>query len=991
MNEIPLVEFYIAYRKAKYEAYRDSNCAHGAKFATYEAHLDINLRRLQQRLCDSCGGWAEDLAFIGGFTYIPKSLDPRDPASAEDAEIHFSISDPLENWKRDHERGVRHDAAFRPVIDASVDYMVVSALWLIRIGQKYDAKLDPRHSLGNRLRRRRPPSHARSAVGPLNLDCFPLFNYYPVAYRRWRARGLLTMRESLKSGKSIVAMTMDLKQFYHRVDPTFLTNRSYFALSGVALTADELRFTRHFVQSLHTWNDSIGATCGLPVGLTASGVIANVLLLEFDRRVVTDLRPLYYGRYVDDIFLVLPQKDKFLSGGDVLRWLTERLNGLAQLKHTRVDGSVIRLHLPTYGRRSRLEFVGKKQKIFRLQGPSGLDLLAPIEEQIRKQSSEYRAMPDLPETEAGMADRALLVTSDATLEADGLRKADSVTLRRAGFAILLRDIERHARYLDAKSWEPFRKHFYGLVSRHLVTPQGFFAYFRYIPRVMSLMIKCGDLVDAHKFVRALARTAKAIETTCATAKEKRARLHQCEQNLVHRLFESIAAEGIPAKSRAKLPRLFTAISRIARGRVHMDEPQLAILTRKLREIDWAAQRYAEVWLTSNADSRTAPPLPEDEIVRAKLPLDIIVEIRRRTGLPNPRWPALAFPTRPIRLNELVSTYRHLLEDWEFLRTISFGLCGAFMPVECGIRLVDGTDEPDCYDIPFTSRDWTESLPTIAVTNFKTLEVDWYSAVDNTPNLHVDRFRMLSRIVNNVIVDVPRPDYVVLPECSLPRRWADFIAYRLIRNSVSLIAGLEYRHSAEGIHNEAMISLVTDYQGFKTGLTLYQPKQSPSWAERLNVMRRGAPPVVESNSLPPVYFHGDFALGILICSDLTDIKNRAHFRGQIDCLFVPEWNSDLETFASLVDSASLDLHAYVVQANNRIYGDGRIRGPHKKTYERDVIRIRGGIHDYVVVGEINHRGLRRFQSHHVPPLGDKHFKPFPIGFQISQRRRIPPGC
>jgi hypothetical protein len=797
------------------------------------------------------------------------------------------------------------------------------------------------------------------------------------------------MRSALEGSKSIVAITMDLKQFYHRVDPTFLTSKSYLALSGVALSADDLRFTRQFVRSLHSWNDSIGETCGLPVGLTASGVIANALLFEFDSRVLARLKPLYYGRYVDDVFLVLQQKEEFFDGSDVLRWLAKHLGNLARFKTTQADGPVIRLHLPTYGRRTRLEFVGRKQKIFLLQGASGLDLLAPIEEQLRKQSSEYRAMPELPDTESGMADRALLVTSDATLEADGLRKADSVTLRRAGFAILLRDIERHAKYLDTKSWEPLRKHFYGLVSRHLITPQGFFAYFRYIPRVIALMVKCGDLVDAHKFVRALAKTVNVLETTCAPSAQKKALLHQCERNLVQRLLESIAAESITSKARPKLPKLLAAISLIAQRQVKMNGLQLGTLGRELREIDWAAQRYAESWLSGSADSRAVSPLPQDAGVKTALSLRVISTIHRRAGLAKPRWMALAFPTRPIRLNELLSRAPLLLEDWELLRAVSFGLRGAFMPFERGIRIVEGKHGPDHFHIPLISRDWTKSLPKIAVTNFHTSLEDWQAAVDGIPNLHFDRFRKLSRIVNDVIVRVPRPDYVLLPECSLPRQWADFIANLLSQSSVSLIAGLEYRHSDEGIHNEAMVSLVTDYPGYRTGLTLYQAKQSPSWGEMRGVAERGGPPVVVSTSFsPPVYFHEDFALGVLICSDLTDIESRAHFRGQIDCLFVPEWNSDLETFASLVESATIDLHAFIVQANNRLYGDGRIRGPYKQSYARDVIRILGGIHDYVVVGEIDHWALRRFQSRAVPPSDEKAiFKPFPIGFRISSQRLL----
>lgn len=71
----PIELFYRAYRKAKNEAFRDSNCAHGLKFAAYEEDLAGNLSRLRQRLRRSAS-WRNDLGFIGGVTCIPKKITP---------------------------------------------------------------------------------------------------------------------------------------------------------------------------------------------------------------------------------------------------------------------------------------------------------------------------------------------------------------------------------------------------------------------------------------------------------------------------------------------------------------------------------------------------------------------------------------------------------------------------------------------------------------------------------------------------------------------------------------------------------------------------------------------------------------------------------------------------------------------------------------------------------------------------------------------------
>ncbi len=116
-----------------------------------------------------------------------------------------------------------------------------------------------------------------------------------------------------------------------------------------------------------------------------------------------------------------------------------------------------------------------------------------------------------------------------------------------------------------------------------------------------------------------------------------------------------------------------------------------------------------------------------------------------------------------------------------------------------------------------------------------------------------------------------------------------------------------------------------------------------------------------HELLPVYNHGGYYFGVLICSDMTNIENRSHFQGNVDSLFVLEWNPDVDTFSFLVEGAAHDIHTFVVQVNNRAYGDSRIRAPFKEAHRRDSIRIKGGIGDFYVIGDINYIALRKFQK------------------------------
>lgn len=993
-----LEQFYTAYRKAKHEAFRDTNCAHGLKFAEYEKGLAGNLRKLRLRLMQS-RSWKNDLRFIGGVTCIPKSVDS--PVSDEaNPSVHCHTSEPVEQWERECSAGGRAQADFRPVIDASVDFMVVSALWILQVGHLYDEQLDTRYAVGNRLHRWRAAEDAKPGKpGNLNLTSANLFAPYFSAYGKWRADGLAAMRADLGEGHRIVAVTMDLKRFYHNIDPAFLLSRRYERAVGVKLTPAQREFTQCLLDALSTWNRAMNrryghAQKGLPVGLSASGLIANALLAEFDRCVVSELEPRHYGRYVDDVFLVFRREQPFESGEAFIKWMAAKLGPIADAPVAATGKSKeisLRINLP-YGGQSELVFTGKKQKIFQLFGPHGLDLINPIEEQIRQNTSEFRDLPKLPATEQAMAHRALLVTPDAQLEADALRKADAVTLRRSGFAMFLGDLEAYCSDLDPGSWKKLRSHFYGLVERHLLAPKAFFDYVRYLPRIIGLMVASDDWSEVNTFLDGLERLRGCLLNTC---KVEVGTLGVCMKdtfaNLGGRCLEAVLQSApVPNGKALRLMQRIRRTMGLAAG-IPRSLALVQAQARQLTILDWSRIPYAGIWLGAAADAGQVP-YPRSRAVREILPFKEIRLFQKTAGLRRPHWPALAFPTRPISVNEITTHAPKLLLDGSHFSRVVGGLRGIWMPPATGLRVRLGRrGGPPHIIIPGIKH----RKPTVAITSLEVREDQWKAAAKGKPNLSLERYEQLNALLNSVVATRPRPNYILLPELALPRRWMMRIVSKLVSRGVSVIGGVEYRADATDpklLHNQAVIGLISDYPGHLRTLVLLQSKAQAAWGEAKLLAAMGKS-VAQAASGPfdrPVYKHGSFCFGVLICSDLTDIQSRARFQGKVDCLFVPEWNRDISSFAALVESASLDVHAFIAQANNRRYGDSRLRAPMKESFLRDLIQLKGGKNDYFVMGEVDFMPLRQFQSQATPPDGKKEiFKPFPIGFQsnLSAHRRV----
>ena len=113
----------------------------------------------------------------------------------------------------------------------------------------------------------------------------------------------------------------------------------------------------------------------------------------------------------------------------------------------------------------------------------------------------------------------------------------------------------------------------------------------------------------------------------------------------------------------------------------------------------------------------------------------------------------------------------------------------------------------------------------------------------------------------------------------------------------------------------------------------QDKQRPALHEEQELTRLAKLELKPDKAwqTPPILQHGDLRFALLVCSELTNISYRAALRGKVDALFVPEWNQDTETFNALVESAALDVHAYIIQCNDRQYGDS----PHTRPVQREL--------------------------------------------------------
>ena len=131
---VNIADLYVAYRKAKSEAFYDGMHPNALAFADYEAGLKRNLECTYRLLNKRSPNWFQDLSTIGG--YVQKSVDEDKWNGVDD--VHFRAVDPIKDWSQcfSASGGKRLEASYRltitPTIDLQKSTTMLSAVGLGR-------------------------------------------------------------------------------------------------------------------------------------------------------------------------------------------------------------------------------------------------------------------------------------------------------------------------------------------------------------------------------------------------------------------------------------------------------------------------------------------------------------------------------------------------------------------------------------------------------------------------------------------------------------------------------------------------------------------------------------------------------------------------------------------------------------------------------------------------------------------------------------------
>jgi len=196
-------------------------------------------------------------------------------------------------------------------IDAPIEIHLITVLWILRKGVSLDKELFG-GCLGNRLILNKEKNKVVQGSG--------LFKPYPKQYQKWRDDAVNAAREQLEKHEDVLIVNLDIRDFFYSVRipkdeiikgekkiPRSLKNMYNIFGSIHEVFTNKLSAYKtpyDFKREIIGDDEELEAYI-LPIGLLSSFVIANSYLKDFDKRILKHERPIYYGRYVDDILLVI--------------------------------------------------------------------------------------------------------------------------------------------------------------------------------------------------------------------------------------------------------------------------------------------------------------------------------------------------------------------------------------------------------------------------------------------------------------------------------------------------------------------------------------------------------------------------------------------------------------------------------------------------------------------------------------------------------------
>jgi len=959
-------------------------------------------------------------------------------------------------------------------INAPIELHLIAVLWTINDGVIKDAEL-VEECVGNRLLLTKDKSKVVSGSA--------LYKPYFSQYQKWRDDAVSTAQQILKNRKNTLFLNLDIKDYYYSAripENYFRYNISKKEIAdNLNLIMENLHriFTEKVLQlkipfdfTNEVMKNGRINTFIIPIGLQSSLVIANEYLKYFDKIILDRYKPAYYGRYVDDILIVLSEPNTIDDGSsasdeyytsfkdykeyEINKGVNFKLEDLNEIELYILKNfyPLIKVVDSPFSREKN--FRNAENRIFKINGYSSLFcqsdktliyyfdkdessvVIDKLKKEIEEKSSEFRDMPNDEDNLIEFEENAYHLSYDGT--EDKIRTLKDYKEDRFGLSVYLSHkinlgLRKRERILDHEK-DKILKFFKG---------ENCLTFYKLWEKILTLFV-VND--DPNAFTEFLFHCLEQIDNINVPEKNNEnflskgvaMQVHDTLTQYLFFAFEMSISLNLKFLKNYDVNKDFEFQSnRISRKNFALLFAEFSFTNPydlngrkrrigfRIRKSNMIRHHYVSIPLLNYTEEGKNGNLnlidKNLHIKKYKLNIDLL----KNSPRPIKFWECCIasafeefqkFSNSTIRKSEIYDTniLYDIIEEYnkevhdeerdEMISSIAYrkkdyldvafelyctGNLNHKPSHELNQNLKDqfyklqnlGGSEDDFLLNKFTvNKENKLQNPKIAFANTDVLEENIVASIIDTPILSNERINKLSKILSNARKS--EAELLIFPENFIPMRLISALGRFSTDNQLMTVSGVEHLTINKTSFNFVTSFLPQKVNGINDATVIFRLKNNYSpGEEHLINSHHFAIPKPKPSRYDIINFRNIY-FSVCYCFELANISHREKLKAKIDLLVGVEWNKDTPYFSNIVDATSRDLHCFVAQVNTSKYGDTRLTQP-KDTATKDLLKLKGGLNDTILVGQIEINKLRNFQRIRSSINSSKEFKPLPPDFSLDE--------
>ncbi|MGL5124944.1 MAG: reverse transcriptase domain-containing protein [Fusobacteriaceae bacterium] len=911
----------------------------------------------------------KDLIKQINFKKVMKKLEEKSKEKSISEILNGDSKDKLEDIKKIiSQDGNNPEILYNYIIDCPIELHIISVLWIFKEGYKLDKEIK-KYSYGYRLN--------------LNDDeeviSGNIFKRYAQQYQLWKNNGIERAKGIIEEDENVVLVNLDLKKFYYNIDHKKLIEK--IKLSEKKILESHISKIIFKVNTIYDEivSKDIGVLEGekeilkeriIPIGLYSSPILANFYLRDLDEYILKECQPDYYGRYVDDIFMVFREYKIDKEKVSKKKYLEKKFSEL-------IDSDIfIDLGIEkSFNKKILLE--NDKQEVTFLSGNKKKIHIQNLENNFLEKASTFAFLPN--EKEIEKLYNKISIDNDEDFKS----KKYTVSVYLSKILDVFSGVDKKASRVKIKETAEILTSFFD--------EENLIKYAVYYEKVFTFLVM-GELVDKIEVLyNKIDKYFDKIEKTEINAKFLKEYLKNSlyfalslNPKLIKRLKygfkKNISKSSSKDESEKEILKIIFKISQANMFKHRMiNYPMLNYLSFEKISKYGGNSKYSNInfFETRYFDIVKSPDDFENlELCGQKMKL-------------SPRFIHLEelnifYIKRHILGHDLDNSDKSLDSDYLAKSKKNYGL--NFYKTndkyfEKNI-IEERSENLQFYKIQSEKKEILDEVK-IGIASMS-LNQDALKVLDGKQNLSFKRKEKLIDILNQA--KKYKVDILVFPEVSIPFQWIKFLNKFSRENQMLITGGLEHISCPELEYNGKHPKYAFNYLFTILPFTNEKYKSSFIKIRLKNHYAPGEVSMIEGKnfSVPKlkeikydIFSWKGIHFSNFNCFELSDIKGRSTLKNYIDILIASVFNKDTYYFKNILESTARDLHVFIAQSNTSIYGDCEILQPTKKD-NMIVGSIKGGINDNLLVEKINIRKLREFQLLNNNAQKDGVFKLTPPG-------------